>query len=100
MEYIHSLFNTTIKEPTAITVGKFDGIHKGHHLLTSDIIAKESLGLKSCMITFTNSPRIALTDDKSPTLITNKERVFMLQTGILVMLPFYLKYRVIKADSS
>ena len=78
MEYIHSLFNTTIKEPTAITVGKFDGIHKGHHLLTSDIIAKESLGLKSCMITFTNSPRIALTDDKSPTLITNKERVFML----------------------
>ena len=91
MEYIHSLFNTTIKEPTAITVGKFDGIHKGHHLLTSDIIAKESLGLKSCMITFTNSPRIALTDDKSPTLITNKERVFMLDNNgldYLIECPF------------
>jgi riboflavin kinase/FMN adenylyltransferase len=91
MEYIHSLFNTTIKEPTAITVGKFDGIHKGHHLLTSDIIAKESLGLTSCMITFTNSPRIALPDDKSPTLITNKERVFMLDNNgldYLIECPF------------
>ena len=91
MEYIHSLFNTTIKEPTAITVGKFDGIHKGHHLLTSDIISKESSGLKSCMITFTNSPRIALTYDKSPTLITNKERVFMLDNNgldYLIECPF------------
>ena len=59
--------------------------------MTSDIISKESSGLKSCMITFTNSPRIALTYDKSPTLITNKERVFMLDNNgldYLIECPF------------
>ena len=54
MEYLHSLFDAKISTPTAITVGKFDGIHKGHHLLTSDIISKSKDGLSSCLITFTN----------------------------------------------
>ncbi len=78
MEYLHSLFDTKISEPTAVTVGKFDGIHRGHTCLTNDIISKKSQGLKSCLVTFTNSPRIALEIDDSPALITNKERMFML----------------------
>ena len=78
MEYLHSLFDTKISEPTAVTVGKFDGIHRGHTCLTKDIISKKQQGLKSCLVTFTNSPRIALEIDDSPALITNKERMFML----------------------
>ena len=68
MEYLHSLFDTKISEPTAVTVGKFDGVHRGHTLLTTDIISKKQQGLKSCLITFTNSPRIALKKDNSPCL--------------------------------
>ncbi len=91
MEYLHSLFDTKITEPTAITVGKFDGIHRGHTLLTSDIISKKEQGLKSCLITFTNSPRIALEIDDTPSLITNKERGFMLDNcglDYLIECPF------------
>lgn len=91
MEYLHSLFDEKISKPTAITVGKFDGIHKGHHLLTSDIISKSKEGLSSCLITFTNSPRTVLLEDESPSLITNKERVFMLENNgldYLVECPF------------
>lgn len=91
MEYLHTLFDTRIEKPTAVTVGKFDGIHKGHNLLTSDIISKGEEGLCSCLVTFTNSPRIALSVDDSPSLITNKERVFMLETNglnYLVECPF------------
>ncbi|SDB08614.1 riboflavin kinase / FMN adenylyltransferase [Pseudobutyrivibrio sp. YE44] len=91
MEYLHSLFDTKISEPTAVTVGKFDGIHRGHTLLTTDIISKKSQGLKSCLITFTNSPRIALELDKTPSLITNKERMYMLDNGgldYLIECPF------------
>lgn len=91
MEYIHSLFDTKIDEPTAITVGKFDGIHRGHNLLTSDIIAKSKEGMKSCLITFTNSPRAALKDDATPSLITNKERMYMLDSNgldYLIECPF------------
>ncbi len=90
MEYIHSLFDLKIDPPTAITVGKFDGIHKGHHLLTQDIINNQK-GLKSCLITFTNSPRSTFSDVDEPNLITNKERVFMLDNNgldYLVECPF------------
>ena len=91
MEYLHSLFDTKLNENTAITVGKFDGVHKGHHLLAEDIISKKNEGLKSCLITFTNSPRQTLNSDHSPSLITNKERVFMLEhSGLdyLIECPF------------
>ncbi|SHI52265.1 bifunctional riboflavin kinase/FAD synthetase [Pseudobutyrivibrio xylanivorans] len=91
MEYLHSLFDTKISEPTAVTVGKFDGIHRGHNLLTSDIISKKSQGLKSCLITFTNSPRFLLQEDQTPCLITNKERMFMLDNNgldYLIECPF------------
>ena len=84
MEYLHSLFDTKLDCNTAITVGKFDGVHRGHHLLASDIIA-------SCMITFTNSPRQVINDDNSPSLITNKERMYMLEQGglnYLIECPF------------
>ncbi len=91
MEYLHSLFETKINEPTAITVGKFDGIHKGHNLLTTDIIAKSANGLRSCLITFTNSLRAAINHDESPSLITNNERMYMLdKNGLdyLIECPF------------
>ncbi|WP_028243654.1 bifunctional riboflavin kinase/FAD synthetase [Pseudobutyrivibrio ruminis] len=91
MEYLHSLFDTKLTKETAITVGKFDGVHRGHHLLATDIISKKSEGLASCMITFTNSPRQVINDDHSPSLITNKERVYMLENGgldYLIECPF------------
>ncbi len=91
MNYIQSLFDIEINEPTAITVGKFDGIHKGHHLLTKDIIEKKQQGYKSCLITFNNSLRSFLKDDDTPSLITNKERMFMLDNDgldYLIECPF------------
>ena len=101
MEYLHSLFDTKISKPTAITVGKFDGIHKGHNLLTTDIIEKKAVGLLSCLITFSNSPRIALNSDHTPSLITNKERMYMLDNNgldYLIECPF--DDRLIKTDAS
>ncbi len=91
MEYITSLFDAKITGPTAVTVGKFDGIHKGHHLLTENILAQKQNNLASCIVTFDNSPRLSLKKDLSPSLITNSERQFMLQQeGIdyLVECPF------------
>ena len=82
MEQFNSLLDLSIKVPTAVTIGKFDGIHKGHHLLTSDIISKKSSGLSSCLITFKNSPRFSLSKDVTPSLFTNKEKEYILVNKI------------------
>ncbi len=100
MERFNSLFDISIKVPTAITIGKFDGLHKGHHLLTSEIISKKSNGLSSCVITFQNSPRIVLSKDITPSLFTNKEREYILEhNGIqyLITCAFDKKFMEIDA---
>jgi riboflavin kinase/FMN adenylyltransferase len=100
MEYIHSLFDTKIDGPTAVTVGKFDGIHKGHNILTTDIINKGKEGYKSCLVTFTNSPRIALKLDETPALITNNERMYMLeQNGLDYLIECPFDERLMQTDA-
>lgn len=90
MEYLHSLFDEQLNDATAVTVGKFDGMHKGHELLCELISRQKANGLKSCIVTFENSPRFAFTDEIG-SLITPEERRFLLeQKGIdyLVEAPF------------
>ena len=91
MKIFNSLFDINIKTPTAITIGKFDGIHQGHHLLTSEIISKKSEGLSSCIITF---------KDITASLFTNKERNYILEkNGInyLFLCEFNKKFMEIEA---
>ena len=78
MEILNSLYDV-ITEDTAITVGKFDGLHKGHELLTQKILQQEKSGLKSLVLTFDVSPRIHLKKDTEKQLITNEERAELLQ---------------------
>ena len=33
MEYIKQSINFTVNEPTVLSFGKFDGLHRGHELL-------------------------------------------------------------------
>ncbi|MCR4788699.1 MAG: bifunctional riboflavin kinase/FAD synthetase [Lachnospiraceae bacterium] len=41
-----------IEEPTAVAIGKFDGIHMGHKKLLEFILSKKEEGLKSAVFTF------------------------------------------------
>lgn len=83
MKVINSLKNGYIQEDTAVTVGKFDGIHKGHELLTEKLRQQEKNGLASCVLTFDVSPRIHLGKDATRLLVTNQERrMIMEQEGI------------------
>ena len=74
MKILKSLVHETIEENTAVTVGKFDGIHKGHELLTQKLREQKKEGLASCVLTFDVSPRIRLEKDMTKLLITNAER--------------------------
>ena len=62
-----------------MTVGKFDGIHKGHDILTRHLLQQEQCGLRSVVVTFDISPRIHLKKDSQKQLITNDERKNLLE---------------------
>ena len=50
-----------IAEETAVSLGKFDGLHQGHRLLIDRILKKREEGLASLMFTFDFGERPALT---------------------------------------
>ena len=48
-------------EETAVSLGKFDGLHQGHRLLVDRILDKKQEGLASLIFTFDFGERPALT---------------------------------------
>ena len=56
MELITNTTDFQMKEPTAVAVGKFDGLHLGHRVLLERILEEKGNGLKSAVFTFDPSP--------------------------------------------
>lgn len=94
---LNSLFDSKISNAkTAVTVGKFDGVHKGHAYLYSIINSRKDDGYSSLVLTFSNSVRANLNNADPSMLITDNERkVMMSDLGIdyLVNCPFDDKMR-------
>jgi len=63
-----------IKERTAVAIGKFDGIHRGHQELLRNILLKKQQGLRSTVFTFEPSPAEFFLGTKQQELLTKKEK--------------------------
>jgi riboflavin kinase/FMN adenylyltransferase len=67
------------RRPVVATIGAFDGIHRGHHLLLGQVADRaRSLGLPSLCVTFDPHPDLVLYPDRHVTYLTDraeKERV-------------------------
>lgn len=61
MEIIKNTTEFQIEEPTAISLGKFDGLHQGHQLLVDRILKKKKERLASLIFTFDFGERPVLT---------------------------------------
>ena len=80
-----------IDEPTALTIGKFDGLHRGHEKLLSILLDKQKEGLRSVVFTFDIPPRRLTEGEGQKVLSTNSERqALFAERGIdyLVQCPF------------
>ena len=74
---------------TAVTLGKFDGIHRGHKMLLDRIIAEKDL--TSVMFTFDMHPRNLFSEEGISLIETEEERErYLKNTGLdyLVLFPF------------
>lgn len=78
-------------ENTSVTLGKFDGIHRGHQMLVNNVVHHEKLGLKSVMFTFISNPQSLLQDIKIKKIYTEKEKRIILDSwglDVLISYPF------------
>lgn len=83
------------KDPTAVAVGLFDGIHKGHAELVRDI--KQCAGLKSLIYTFDTKPNHAIL--KNIYTADEKAEIFSsLQVDALYMQPFTEAFSKLSRD--
>lgn len=73
---------------TAVALGKFEGIHRGHQLLLDEIKKQNNKKQKSVVFTFDMPPRSALKGDSSYQQIYTKEerRILLEKQGIDILI--------------
>ena len=92
MEYIKDPFAFECGGKSVITLGKFDGVHRGHQMLIQRMNELEAAyGWNTVVFTFDVSPQVKMGKGPGKMLMTNQERAdFLEQMGIdiLVECPF------------
>lgn len=74
MKVISDTLDFWIPEDSAVTLGKFDGIHRGHQKLIKKVLEQKARGLKSVVFTFGQMPGTVFLGSKGRTILTRKER--------------------------
>lgn len=102
MEYTTGTYDFSSETPCVITLGKFDGLHRGHRKLMERVMdIAGDRKLTSVMFTFDVSPYTLTRDNGHRVLLTNEERRRMLeQTGMdwLIECPFDEHMRHMEAE--
>lgn len=91
MQIINGTVNFQIEGRSAVAIGKFDGIHRGHIRLLEKILAKKSSGLKAVVFTFDPPASVFFgkSGEKELSPIREKRRVFE-ELGVDVLVEFPL----------
>lgn len=92
MEFIRKTLDFQVEEPTAVTLGKFDGLHRGHDLLMQTVLEySKNYDLASVAFTFDIPPRNKVEEIVANVLTTNDEKQYIFEKrGIdyLIECPF------------
>lgn len=92
MKYIRKTLDFQLEEPTAVTLGKFDGLHRGHELLMHTVLDySKNYRVASVAFTFDMPPRNRVEEIIANVLTTNEEKQYIFEKkGIdyLIECPF------------
>lgn len=102
MEYISKTLDFHVDEPSVISFGKFDGLHRGHEFLMEKQIEQSNLhGYKRIIFTFDIPPKSEVLGIESKVIITNDEKEYVFEeSGVdyLIECPFVPEVMNMEAD--
>ncbi len=90
MQYINTK-EFQIDHPTVVSIGKFDGLHRGHKKILEEMFHWKERGMKVAIFTFSTPPSTLVKGKTQTMIMTNEERVGLLHdAGVdyLVEYPF------------
>lgn len=88
-----------IPKGSAVALGKFDGLHKGHRALIEKLKESEKEGLKSVVFTFTRAPKELLEHERQKYILTSFEkRLFMEKNGIDILIECPLSEEILSME--
>lgn len=71
---VHRDFQPALEGPTVLTVGNFDGLHRGHQAVLGQVVARaRALGARSLLVTFDPHPLRIIRPELRPLYLTSLE---------------------------
>ena len=103
MEIVYSLAPGITTTPVLLTMGKFDGLHRGHQALIETVVERAGqLGFRSAVLTWEPHPAAVLRPDQPLQLLTSLEERIELMSGsgldLLIVAPFTTETKSTSAE--
>jgi len=81
MNYVTGMTEFHMDRPSAVSLGKFDGVHRGHQKLIQQVLEQKEQGLQTVIFTFEKNPTRILSGLSGQNIMTNEERRRMLEAA-------------------
>jgi riboflavin kinase / FMN adenylyltransferase len=93
MNVVYGLPRPINEQPSVLTIGVFDGVHRGHQQLIGGVVQRaRSLGCQSAVLTFDPHPDVVVRPEHPRPLLTTAEeraeQIAALGVDLLVVMPF------------
>ncbi|MDO4260499.1 MAG: riboflavin biosynthesis protein RibF [Eubacteriales bacterium] len=79
MDYVTGTMQFHMDGPSAVSLGKFDGLHRGHQKLLEHLAKQKARGLSAVIFTFQQNPTRELSGLSAQNILTNEERRELLE---------------------